>query len=168
MLFFTGANWERLLPVQTRYNISTSDVMRLVLGSYLYPSGKAAFLLPNLAEIFLTERKAYQYNTFLKEPVANLLFTIEKSILPLNRETIVRAAHYYFESGFGEKKSLIDDELHRMDNKATGWSRLTICGSHAMKRYFLNEKVKTGKTLGIVMSHTIYSFLSDLEQGTRG
>jgi hypothetical protein len=168
MIFFTGANWERLLPVQTRYNISTSDVMRLVLGSYLYPSGKAAFPLPNLAEIFLTERTAYQYNVVLKEPVTNLLRHIEKSILPLNRETIIRAAHFYFESGFGEKKNIIDDELYRMDNKATGWSRMTICGSQAMKRYFLNEKAKTRKTLGIVMSHTLYSFLSDLEQGRQG
>jgi hypothetical protein len=38
-------------------------------------------------------------------------------------------------------------------------------GSLAMKNYYLAEKKRTGKTLAVLISHTLYSFLNDIRQG---
>jgi hypothetical protein len=50
-----------------------------------------------------------------------------------------------------------------VDNTTTGWSRLTVMGSLAMKNYYLAEKKHTGKTLGVLISHTLYSFLKNMQ-----
>jgi hypothetical protein len=84
--------------------------------------------------------------------------------LSVNREVIIRAAHFYYTSGLGEKPPLENETLHRVDNTATGWSRLTVMGSLAMKNYYLAEKKHTGKTMAVLISHTLYSFLNDMRR----
>jgi hypothetical protein len=153
--------WEELNALQNRLNISTGDLFRLFICSYLFPSGKAAFPLKDLAAVF-TERKAYQYNILLTSPVMELLNDAEWHGLSANREVIIRAAHFYYTSGLGEKPPLEDEALHRVDNTTTGWSRLTVMGSIAMKNYYLAEKKRTGKSLAVLISHTLYSFLNDM------
>jgi hypothetical protein len=154
---FKPSYWEELNALQNRLNISTGDLMRLFLCSYLFPSGKAALPLNGLAAAF-TERKAWQYNIMLTRPVMDFLEGAGKHGLSVNREVIIRAAQYYYASGLGDKPPIADEALHRVDNATTGWSRLTVMGSIAMKNYYLTEKKRTGKPLGVLMSHTLYSF----------
>jgi hypothetical protein len=158
---FKPGYWEELNALQNRLNISTGDLMRLFICSYLFPSGKIALRLKDLAAAF-TERKAYQYNILLTRPVMELLSNAHQHGLSVNREVVIRAAHFYFTSGLGEKPPLENESLHRVDNATTGWSRLTVMGSLAMKNYYLAEKKHTGKTLGVLISHTLYSFLDDM------
>jgi hypothetical protein len=155
---FKPAYWEELNALQNRLNISTGDLMRLLLCSYVFPSGKTALPLKDLASVF-TERKAWQYNIFLTRPVMECLDGAGKHGLAVNREVILRAAQYYYASGLGEKPPLAGEALHKVDNTTTGWSRLTVMGSTAMKTFFLAEKKRTGKTLAVLISHTLYSFL---------
>jgi hypothetical protein len=161
---FKPGYWEELNALQNRLNISTGDLMRLFICSYLFPSGKTALSLKDLAAVF-TERKAYQYNLLLTRPVMELLSDSDQHGLSVNREVIIRAAHFYYVCGLGEKPPLENETLHRVDNTATGWSRLTVMGSLAMKNYYLAEKKHTGKSLGVLISHTLYSFLNDMRQG---
>jgi hypothetical protein len=77
-----------------------------------------------------------------------LLSNTNQHGLSVNREIIIRAAHFYYTSGLGKKPPLVNEALHRVDNTTTGWSRLTVMGSLAMKNYYLAEKKHTGKTLG--------------------
>jgi hypothetical protein len=163
---FKPQYWEELNALQNRLNISTGDLMRLLLCSYLFPSGDTALPLKGLAAVF-TERKAYQYNILLTRPVMDRLCGAEQRGLSVNREVIIRAAHYYYACGLGEKPPLEDEALHRVDNTATGWSRLTVMGSLAMKNYYLAEKKRSGKTVGTLISHTLYSFLNDMRRGGR-
>jgi hypothetical protein len=158
---FKPGYWEELNALQNRLNISTGDLMRLFICSYLFPTGKAALSLKDLAAVF-TERKAYQYNILLTRPVMELLNNTDQHGLSVNREVIIRAAHFYYTSGLGEKPPLVNETLHRVDNTTTGWSRLTVMGSLAMKNYYLAGKKHTGKTLGVLISHTLYSFLNDI------
>jgi hypothetical protein len=137
--------WEELNALQNRLNISTGDLMRLFICAYLFPSGKTALPLKNLAAAF-TERKAYQYNILLTRPVMELLSNTDQHGLAVNREVIIRAAHFYYTSGLKEKTPLVNEALHRVDNTTTGWSRLTVMGSLAMKDYYRAEKKHTGKT----------------------
>jgi hypothetical protein len=157
--------WEEMNTLQNRLNISTGDLMRLFICSYLFLSGNTALRLKDLAAVF-TERKAYQYNILLTRPVMELLSNTDQHGLSVNREVIIRAAHFYYTCGLGEKPSLENETLHRVDNATTGWSRLTVMGSLAMKNYYLAEKKHTGKTLAVLISHTLYSFLNDM-QGER-
>jgi hypothetical protein len=161
---FKPGYWEELNALQNRLNISTGDLIRLFICSYLFPSGKATLPLKDLAAVF-TERKAYQYNLLLTRPVMELLSNSNQHGLSVNREVIIRAAHFYYASGLGEKPPLENETLHRVDNTATGWSRLTVMGSLAMKNYYLAEKKHTGKSLAVLISHILYSFLNDMRQG---
>jgi hypothetical protein len=161
VLCFKPDYWEMMNALQNRLNISTGDLMRLFICSYLFPSGKTALPLKDLAAVF-TERKAWQYNITLTRPVAALLNDTEGHGLAVNREVIIRAAQYYYASGMGDKPPLADEALYRVDNATTGWSRLTVMGSIAMKNHFLAEKKRTGKPLGALISHTLYSFLNDM------
>jgi hypothetical protein len=161
---FKPRYWEELNALQNRLNISTGDLMRLFICSYLFPSGNTALPLKDLAAVF-TERKAYQYNILLTRPVMDLLEDVDQHGLSVNREVIIRAAHYYYACGLGEKPPLEDEALHRVDNASTGWSRLTVMGSLAMKNYYLTEKKRAGKTVGTLISHTLYSFLNDMRRG---
>jgi hypothetical protein len=156
--------WEKLNALENRLNISTGDLMRLFICSYLFPSGKTALPLKDLAAVF-TERNAWQYNMVLTRPVMERLDGAGKYGLTVNREVIIRAAQYYYTCGLGEKPPLADEALHRVDNATTGWSRLTVMGSLAMKNFFLAEKKRTGKTLAVLISHTLYSFLRDMQGG---
>jgi hypothetical protein len=158
---FKPAYWKELNALENRLNISTGDLMRLFLCSYLFPTGKAALPLNGLAAVF-TERKAWQYNMMLTRPVMELLDGAGKHGLSVNREVVIRAAQYYYASGLGEKPPLAGEALYRVDNTTTGWSRLTVMGSLAMKNYYQAEKKQTGKTLAVLMSHTLYSFLRDM------
>jgi hypothetical protein len=158
---FKPGYWEELNALQNRLNISTGDLMRLFICSCLFPSGKTALPLKDLAAAF-TERKAWQYNLLLTRPVMELLSNSGQQGLSVNREVIIRAAHFYYASGLGEKPSLENESLHRVDNTATGWSRLTVMGSLAMKNYYLAEKKRTGKSLGVLISHALCSFLNDI------
>jgi hypothetical protein len=160
---FKPGYWEELNALQNRLNISTGDLLRLFICSYLFPSGKLALPLKDLAAVF-TERKAWQYNILLTRPVAELLGNTEQYGLPVNREVIVRAAHFFYTSGMGEKPPLTDEALYRVDNTATGWSRLTVMGSTAMKNYYQAGKKQTGKPLGVLISHTLHSFLNDMRK----
>jgi hypothetical protein len=137
--------------------------MRLFICSYLFPSGNVALPLKDLAAVF-TERKAYQYNLLLTRPVMDLLGDTEGHGLSVNREVIIRAAHFYYACGLGEKPPLENEALHRVDNATTGWSRLTVMGSLAMKNHYLAEKKHTGKTLAMLISHTLYSFLNAMRR----
>ncbi|MDR1597265.1 MAG: hypothetical protein LBR99_06130 [Treponema sp.] len=161
---FKPAYWEELNALENRLNISTGDLMRLVLCSYLFPSGRVALPLNSLAAAF-TERKAWQYNIMLTRPVMECLGDTGRHGLSVNREVTIRAAQYYYACGLGEKPPLADEALHRVDNTATGWSRLTVMGSLAMKNYYLAEKRRTGKTLAVLISHTFYSFLGAMREG---
>ena len=158
---FKPTYWEELNALQNRLNISTGDLMRLFICSYLFPSGKTALHLKDLAAVF-TERKAWQYNILLTQPVKELLCDAERRGLAVNREVVIRAAHCYYASGLGKKPPLEHEALHRVDNTATGWGRLTVMGGSAMKSYFLAEKKHSGKPLGVLISHTLYSFLDDM------
>jgi hypothetical protein len=149
---FKPRYWEELNALQNRLNISTGDLMRLVICSCLYPSGKTALPLKDLAAVF-TERKAYQYNLLLTRPVMELLSNSARHGLSVNREVIIRAAHFYYASGLWVKPPLENEPLHRVDNTATGWSRLTVMGSLAMKNYYLDGKKRTGKTLAVLMKN---------------
>jgi hypothetical protein len=95
----------------------------------------------------------------------DLLEDADQHGLSVNREVIIRAAHYYYACGLGEKPPIADEALHRVDNASTGWSRLTVMGSLAMKNYYLAEKKRAGKTVGTLISHTLYSFLNDMRRG---
>jgi hypothetical protein len=158
---FKPGYWEELNALQNRLNISTGDLLRLFICSYLFPSGKTALYLKDLAAAF-TERKAYQYNILLTRPVMEVLSNANQHGLSVNREVVIRAAHFYYASGLGEKPPLENESMHRVDNATTGWSRLTVMGSLAMKNYYLAEKKHTGKTLAVLISHTLYSFLDDM------
>jgi hypothetical protein len=158
---FKPGYWEELNALRNRLNISAGDLLRLFICSYLFPSGKTALYLKDLAAAF-TERKAYQYNILLTRPVMELLSDTGKHGLDVNREVVIRAAHCYYASGPGKKPPLENESLHRVDNTATGWSRLTVMGGIAMKNYYLAEKKRTGKTLAVLISHTLYSFLNDM------
>jgi hypothetical protein len=165
ILCFSGDKWERINALQNRLNISTGDFIRLVAGSYLYPSGPFAVSLTNLATVFAAERRSYQYNLVLTRPVMDMLSRLEGSSLPINREVIIRAAHHYYASGLGTKPPLSNETRYRIDNETTGWSRITISGSQAMKQYYFREKKQTGKPLGTLISHTLYSFLGEMLAG---
>jgi hypothetical protein len=158
---FKPAYWKELNALENRLNISTGDLMRLFLSAYLFPSGKTALPLKDLATVF-TERKAWQYNITLTRPVMELLDDTGRHGLTVNREVIIRAAQYYYAAGLGETPPLEHEALHKVDNTATGWSRLTVMGSLAMKNYYQAGKKQTGKTLAVLMSHTLYSFLRDM------
>jgi hypothetical protein len=159
---FKPEYWEAVNSLQNRLNMSTGDLVRLFICSYLFPSGKTALPLKDLASVF-TERKAWQYNIMLTRPVMERLDGAGKHGLSVNREVIIRAAQYYYASGLGDKPPLADEALHKVDNTATGWSRLTVMGSIAMKNYYLAGKKQTGKTLAVLISHTLYSFLRDMQ-----
>jgi hypothetical protein len=163
---FKPGYWDELNALQNRLNISTGDLLRLFICSYLFPAGKTALPLKDLAAVF-TERKAYQYNLLLTRPVMELLSNSDQRGFSINREVIIRAAHFYYTCGLGEKPPFENEALHRVDNTTTGWSRLTVMGSLAMKNYYLAEKKHTGKSLGVLISHTLYSFLNDMRQGGR-
>jgi hypothetical protein len=158
---FKPSYWEELNALENRLNMSTGDLMRLFISSYLFPSGKVALSLKDLAAVF-TERKAWQYNILLTRPVMEFLEDAGKHGLAVNREVIIRAAQYYYAAGLVDKPPLTDEVLHRVDNTTTGWSRLTVMGSVSMKNYYLAEKKQTGKPLAVLMSHTLYSFLRDM------
>jgi hypothetical protein len=160
---FKPVYWEELNALQNRLNISTGDLMRLFICSCLFTSGTTALRLKNLASVF-SERKAYQYNIMLTRPVTALLNDAGRHGLSINREVIIRAAHCYYTSGLGEIPPLENEAFHRVDNTATGWSRLTVMGSLAMKNYYLAGKKHTGKSLGVLISHTLYSFLNDMRR----
>lgn len=165
IIFYLNArSWDRFLAVQNAYNIGVGDIVRLILGSYLFPSGQISFSLRELSELFISEKRAYKFNLVLTKPVAAFLSETGKKILPINREVIIRAAHHYFSKGMRERERPFQKERYHIDNTTVGWTRLTVTGSLAMRDYFQREKESTGKTLGIVMAHTIYSFLEDLRE----
>jgi hypothetical protein len=64
--------WETINALRNRLNISTGDLMRLFICSYLFPFRKTALPLKDLAAVF-AERKAWQYNMMLTRPVMDLL-----------------------------------------------------------------------------------------------
>jgi hypothetical protein len=161
---FKPEYWGRINALQNRLNISTGDLMRLFICSYLFPSGKTALPLKDLAAVF-AERKAWQYNMMLTRPVMEFLDDTGKHGLSVNREVIIRAAQYYYASGMGEKPPLADEALHKVDNATTDWSRLTVMGSSAMKNYYQAGKKQSGKTLAVLISHTLYSFLRAMQEG---
>jgi hypothetical protein len=162
ILCFTSDKWEQVNALQNRLAVSSGDLIRLAVGSYLYPSGLYALSLTELSEVFAAERRSYQYNLVLTRPVMDLLSRLEGSSLPVNREVIIRAAHHYYASGIGTEPPPVNEKLHRIDSETTGWSRITVSGSQAMKQYYFNEKKRTGKTLATLISHTLYSFLGEM------
>jgi hypothetical protein len=163
-LFFKQNYWERICTIQNELNIGTGDVVRLILATYVFNSGTIALPLKELSRIFLSGRQVYRYNTILTEQVAGLLSETEKVILPMNREAIIRASHYYFTNGLGSLPKTIPEEKYRIDNSTTGWYRQTVTGSIEMKSYFNQIKETTGKTLAIAIAHATYSFLEQLRE----
>jgi hypothetical protein len=99
---FKPGYWEEMNAIENRLNISTGDLMRLFICSYLFPSGKTALRLKDMAAVF-AERKAWQYNILLTRPVMELLSNTDQQGLAVNLEVIIRAAHFYYASGLGEK-----------------------------------------------------------------
>jgi hypothetical protein len=159
VFFFKKAYWNAFLAIQGRLNIGAGDVVRLLLSTYLFPSGETTLPLSELADIFINGKQDYQYNLMITKPVSDLLSASINAQCLVNRETIIRASQYYFSKGLGIVPS-IPLERYRITNTTTGWSRLTVSGSHKMKEYFQAEKRKTGKSIGLLMVHTIHSFLS--------
>jgi hypothetical protein len=151
--------WEKIVSIQNKHNIGTGDIIRLILGSYLFTSGKTALPLTELAEIFISGRKAYQFNLLLTKPTDTLFKEKNKLYPNLNREVVFRSSSYCFEKGIISFPDSIPHERYSIDNMTTGWSKITVNGSLRMKKFFLGKKEKTGKTLGILMAHTLYSFL---------
>jgi hypothetical protein len=165
-LFFKRSYWERVCRVQNEHNIGCGDIFRLILASLLFNSGTIALPLEKLSRLFISERQAYTYNTVLTQPVAGLLQETEKSLLPVNRETIIRASHCYFSAALEDLPLLIANERYRVDNGTTGWSRQTVSGSLEMKAYFHLLKQSTGEPLSAVIAHTAYSFLEKLREAS--
>lgn len=163
-LFFKPAYWERMLRVQNEHNIGCGDIARLVLASLLFNSGSIVLPLERLSRLFISGRSDYTYNTVLARPAARLLSETEKTLLPINREAIIRAAHCYFSAVPEALPAAIPETLHRVDNKTTGWSRQTVTGSLEMKDDFHRLKQTTGKSLAMVIAHTTYSFLQKLRE----
>jgi len=153
--------------VQNQYNIGAGDIIRLVLGTYLFHSGETALPLAELAEVFISGRKTYQYNLVLTEPIDRLLSGSSKFLPHLNREIILRASSYCYEKQIKALPELASEELYRVDNQTVGWKRVTVHGSLRMKDYFQTEKAKTGKPMGLLMAHTLYSFLEGFGGGRR-
>jgi hypothetical protein len=163
-LFFKPDYWERALRVQNEHNIGCGDITRLILASLLFDSGSIVLPLERLSRLFISERSEYVYNTVLARPAAELLLETEKTALPINREAMVRAAHCYFSAVPDALPSAMQESLHRVDNKATGWIRQTVAGSREMKAYFHRLKQTTGKPLAMVIAHTAYAFLQQLRE----
>jgi hypothetical protein len=163
-LFFRPAYWERVCRVQNEHNIGCGDIIRLILASLLFHSGRTALPLKKLSRLFISERQAYTYNTVLTQPVAGLLQETEKTLLPVNRETIIRASHCYFSAVPEDVPLPIPEERYRVDNGTTGWSRQTVSGSLEMKAYFHELKQSTGTSLSAVIAHAMYSFLQKLRE----
>jgi hypothetical protein len=163
-LFFKQAYWERMCHIQNEHNIGCGDIVRLILASLLFNSGTIVLPLERLSRIFISERKAYTFNTVLTRPVAGILKETEKTLLPINRETIIRASHCYFSAVPDVLPELIPEARYRVDNDTSGWSRQTITGSLEMKTYFRQLKQSTGKPLSVVIAHTTHSFLQKLRE----
>jgi hypothetical protein len=163
-LFFNTDNWRKLCDVQNKLNIGTGGIIRLLLGSCLFSQGSIVFELANLAELFISNKQAYQYNLVLTKSLTDFLSESENNTLKINREVIIRAAHCYFSNDLGTLPKPIPEEQYRIDNTSIGWSRITVNGNMAMKHYFMQEKKLSGKTIGIVISHVINSFLKDLQE----
>jgi hypothetical protein len=163
-LFFKPDYWERMLRVQNEHNIGSGDITRLILASLLFKSGSIALPLERLSRLFVSERSEYVYNAVLARPAAELLLEMERTVLPINREAIIRAAHCYCSAVPDALPAAIPEALHRVDNQATGWIRQTVAGSLEMKAYFHSLKQTSGKPLSMVVAHTAYSFLQQLRE----
>jgi hypothetical protein len=164
-LFFKRSYWERVCRVQNEHNIGCGDIFRLILASLLFNSGRIALPLEKLSRLFISERQGYIYNTFLTRQVAGLLRETEKTLLPINREAVIRAAHCYFSAVPDALPLAIPDDRYRVDNETTGWSRQTVSGSLEMKAYLHRLRQSTGKSLSAVIAHTACSFLEKLREG---
>jgi hypothetical protein len=164
-LFFKRDYWRRVCRVQNEHNIGCGDIIRLILASLLFHSGRIALPLEKLSRLFISERQAYVYNTFLTRQVSGLLREAEKTLLPINREAVIRAAHCYFSAVPDALPLVIPEDRYRVDNETTGWSRQTVSGSQEMKAYFHRLKQSTGTSLSAVIAHTAYSFLQILKEG---
>jgi hypothetical protein len=163
-LFFKHGYWERICRVQNALNIGCGDVVRLTLASLLFNSGTIALPLEKLSRLFISERQAYTYNMLLTRPVAGLLKETEQTLLPVNREALIRASHCYFSAVPDALPVSIPETRYRVDNGTTGWSRQTVTGSLEMKTYFRRLKESTGTSLSVVIAHTAYSFLEQLRE----
>jgi hypothetical protein len=163
-LFFRRSYWERVCRVQNEHNIGCGDIIRLILASLLFHSGGIALPLEKLSRLFISERHAYAYNMLLTRPVSGLLRETEKTLLPVNREAVIRASHAYFSAVPEDLPLPIPEERYRIDNGTTGWSRQTVSGSLEMKTYFHELKRSTGKSLSTVIAHTVYPFLQKLRE----
>lgn len=164
-LFFKRDYWRRVCRVQNEHNIGSGDIIRLILASLLFNSGAIALPLEKLSRLFISERQAYVYNTFLTREASGLLGETEKTLLPVNREAVIRAAHCYFSAVPDALPLSIPEDRYRVDSETTGWSRQTISGSLEMKAYLWRLKESTGKSLSAVTAHTVYSFLQKLREG---
>jgi hypothetical protein len=163
-LFFKRDYWKRVCRVQNEHNIGCGDIIRLILASLLFNSGTIALPLEKLSRLFISERQAYTYNTVLTRPVAGLLQETEKNLLPVNRETVIRASHCYFSAVPEDLPLPIPEERYRVDSETTGWSRQTVSGSLEMQGYFQRLKQSAGEPLSTVIAHTMYSFLQKLRE----
>jgi hypothetical protein len=163
-LFFKHAYWERICRIQNEHNIGCGDIVRLILASCLFNSGPIVLPLEKLSRLFISERKAYTYNMLLTRPVAGLLQETERTILPINREAIIRASHCYFSAVPDTLPVPIPVGRYRIDSETTGWSRQTITGSLEMKAYFHRLKESSGNSLSVIIAHITYSFLEQLRE----
>jgi hypothetical protein len=159
--FFNPANWERIRAVQTRHNIGAGDIVRLILASYLFPSGRIALPLIELAQRFIAGKQDYLYNCLLTRLVNGIL-TGASGERGVNRETMIRAASYFYEKRIGSLPAPVPEDRYRVTSSTTGWSRITVSGSLFMRDYYHREKEKSGIPRGILIPHTVYSFLTGL------
>jgi hypothetical protein len=155
--------WERLSSAQNRLDVSIADCIRLVLGTYIFTSGKHTFSLQNLRETFFSERQTYQYNLLLTKPVFEKLSLVERTVLPVNREVILRSAYHYAASGFAGRPEKIDETRYRIDNTTTGWKRITVSGGPVMRNFYLEEKGRIKTSINTIMNHALDSFLTDIQ-----
>jgi hypothetical protein len=56
ILCFTSDKWEQVNALQNRLAVSSGDLIRLAVGSYLYNDGPFAVSLTELSEIFAAEK----------------------------------------------------------------------------------------------------------------
>jgi hypothetical protein len=103
---FKPAYWEELNALQNRLNISTGDLMRLFICAYLFPSGKTALRLKDLAAVF-TERKAWQYNILLTHPVKEMLAQRARDECNRESEVVAKAIAMYLTRNVTDKSLLI-------------------------------------------------------------